>query len=185
MVINEANVMKNAAVKFMLGLSLAAGAASSQGQSNDAYSWYDNGRQRHLVPDEKVVVEFGHRREAASQPRYEVNGVRMWDKADPAAARARAAGTTSPLLRDAATGAERALPGNVIVRLNPDWTAAQVAAWLHANDLREVARLPVGNNVLVVSSPPGLPSLELANRLQQSGTVVSAQPNWWQKMHAR
>lgn len=79
----------------------------------------------------------------------------------------------------------RALPGNVIVRLDPSWSGQQVADWLRENRLSEVRRLPMGGNVLVLSSPPGLAALELANRLQQSGQVVSAQPEWWEQRSTR
>jgi hypothetical protein len=31
----------------------------------------------------------------------------------------------------------------------------------------------------LVSSAPGLPALELANRLYESGDFLAASPNWW------
>ncbi|ODT34671.1 MAG: hypothetical protein ABS55_10885 [Lautropia sp. SCN 70-15] len=48
------------------------------------------------------------------------------------------------------------------------------AAGLHA--LR-----PIGPDARrwLVASPPGMPALELANRLQESGVFESASPNWW------
>ncbi|RYE74722.1 MAG: hypothetical protein EOO80_16670 [Oxalobacteraceae bacterium] len=79
----------------------------------------------------------------------------------------------------------RALPGNVIVRLDPTWNAAQVDDWLAGNGLTGLRHLPIGGNVLVVASPPGLAALELANRLQLSGKVVSAQPDWWEQRSPR
>lgn len=60
-------------------------------------------------------------------------------------------------------GNERALPGSVVVRLNPNWSNAQVQSWLADQGVKVVDRLPIGNNVLVLFSPPGLPAL--ANKL--------------------
>ena len=77
----------------------------------------------------------------------------------------------------------RTIPGNIIVQLHPDWNAAQVTQWLQANRLTEVHRM--SNNFLVIASPPGLASVELANRLQESGTVVYAQPDWWEQTKRR
>lgn len=79
----------------------------------------------------------------------------------------------------------RALPGNIIVRLDPNWSSAQVDAWLASQGLTKIGQLPMANNLLVLSAPPGLASLELANRLQESGTVISAQPDWWQQVERR
>jgi hypothetical protein len=89
------------------------------------------------------------------------------------------------VFRDSEGGAMRALPGNVIVRLDPAWNASQVRDWLSASGLTELRRLPIGGNVLIVASPPGLAALELANRLQLSGKVVSAQPEWWEQRSPR
>ena len=149
------------------------------------YEWYDGGQVRRVVIDPAHVAEFGQRLESASTPVAKANGVRIWRRDDSAAARAGAEGNASPVFRSADGGGMRALPGNVIVKLDPSWHAGQVASWLSANGLREVRRLPLGGNVLVVASPPGLESLALANRLQQSGSVVSAQPDWWEQTEAR
>lgn len=177
--------MKSTASKLLVGVSFLLGMAGSQAQTPQAYQWYDNGKPRQLELDDTLVVEFGDRQESSGLPRLQQNGVRMWDKSDPAAARAKAAGAWSPLLRDATTGNERALPGNVIVRLNPNWSNAQVQSWLAEQGVKEVGRLPIGNNVLIVLSPPGLAALALANKLQESGTVIASQPNWWQKASPR
>ena len=169
-------------------LALAAFATQACAQVKAApgnYVWYDGGKPRQLQLDSTVVAEFGDRAEAGGEPVMRGNGVRIWRQQDQAATRAAAGGAASPVFRDSQGGAMRALPGNVIVRLDPSWSEQQVADWLRENRLSEVRRLPIGGNVLVLSSPPGLAALELANRLQQSGQVVSAQPEWWEQRSTR
>ena len=169
-------------------LALAAFATQACAQVKTApgnYVWYDGGKPRPLQLDSTVVAEFGDRADTGGEPVMRGKGVRIWRQEDQAATRAAAGGAASPVFRDSEGGAMRALPGNVIVRLDPSWNAQQVADWLRENRLSEVRRLPIGGNVLVLSSPPGLASLELANRLQQSGQVVSAQPEWWEQRSTR
>lgn len=169
-------------------LALAAFATQACAQVKAApgdYVWYDGGKPRQLQLDSTMVAEFGDRADSAGDPVMRGNGVRIWRQQDQAATRAAASGAVSPVFRDSEGGAMRALPGNVIVRLDPSWSGQQVADWLRENRLSEVRRLPIGGNVLVLASPPGLASLEMANRLQRSGQVISAQPEWWQQRSTR
>lgn len=163
----------------------ACAQAPAKTASGSSHVWYDGGKPRQLQLDEALVAEFNGQTESAATPVLRSNGVRIWRRQDEAATRAVAAGKGSPVFRDSEGGAMRALPGNVIVRLDPAWSAAQVSGWLAANGLTELRRLPLGPNVVVVASPPGMASLELANRLQESGKVVSAQPDWWEQRTLR
>lgn len=176
--------------KFFAGLMMAVLASAAAGQDksdskSDSYFWYDGGKRKQVVLDRSVVAEFDKYAGSATAPAGTGMRVRVLRKDDPAVSRGAAQGNVSPVLRDSAGGRMRALPGNVIVRLDPLWTRAQVDAWLAAQGLAMVRQLPIGNNVLVVSAPPGLASLALANRLQESGTVVSAQPEWWEQLERR
>ncbi|MBV0881765.1 hypothetical protein KTQ42_21025 [Noviherbaspirillum sp. L7-7A] len=174
--------------RYVTILALAAFATQACAQVKAApgnYVWYDGGKPRQLQLDSTVVAEFGDRAEAGGEPLMRGNGVRIWRQQDQAATRAAAGGAASPVFRDSQGSAMRALPGNVIVRLDPSWSGQQVDDWLRENRLSEVRRLPIGGNVLVLSSPPGLAALELANRLQQSGQVLSAQPEWWEQRSTR
>ena len=179
--------MKFSRVAVMMALAFAAQACAQVKNESGAYVWYDGGRPRPLQMDRSLLADFGSQGEAGQQPVVRGNGVRILrqQEQEQAAARALAGGKTSPVFRDSEGGAMRALPGNVIVRLDPAWTEPQLAAWLKENGLVELRRLPMGRNILVVSSPPGLPALALANRLQESGKVVSAQPEWWEQRSAR
>lgn len=96
-------------------------------------------------------------------------------------------GKYSPILHDSASasGRMRALPGNVIVYLNPSWTNDQITAWAQSRRLEIVKKLAMGPNIYLLKSDPGLAALELANALHQSGDVVAAFPDWWQETVAR
>lgn len=153
--------------------------------TSGSYVWYDGGKPREVQMDEALVAEFDARADVAVAPVIRGNGVQIWRQQDAAATRAVATGKTSPVFRDSEGGTMRALPGNVIVRLDPAWDATQINAWLVAHGLTQLRRLQIGGNVLVVASPPGLAALELANRLQLSGKVVSAQPEWWEQRSLR
>jgi hypothetical protein len=93
----------------------------------------------------------------------------------------------SPVLRDSPStaGRMRALPGNIIVYLNPDWDRAAVDAWALRRQLEIINKLEIGKNVYVIKTQPGLAALTLANALYQSGEVVAAMPNWWQEIHTK
>lgn len=162
-----------------------AQAPAKSGAGAGGYVWYDGGKPRAAQLDETLVAEFDGPSGSSATPVLRSNGVRIWRRQEDAATRAIATGKTSPVFRDSEGGAMRALPGNVIVRLDPAWNAGQVSDWLADNGLTELRRLPIGGNVLVVAAPPGLAALDLANRLQLSGKVVSAQPEWWEQRSTR
>ena len=175
------------AIAFAI-LAASTTPACAQAPAKDTsggHVWYDGGKPRKVQLDEALVAEFDGKSESATTPVMRSNGVRIWRQQDDAATRAVAAGKTSPVFRDSEGGAMRALPGNIIVRLDPAWNSAQIDDWLATNELTSLRRLPIGGNVLVVASPPGLAALELANRLQLSGKVGSAQPEWWAQRSPR
>lgn len=98
-----------------------------------------------------------------------------------------ASGRYSPVFRDGSNASSkmRALPGNVIVRLNPLWGQAEVDAWAAKAQLEVVNKLAIGPNAYVIKTQPGLASLTTANALSQSSGVMSATPNWWTEMVAK
>lgn len=77
----------------------------------------------------------------------------------------------------------RALPGGVIVHLDPAWSSEEAESWLLSRNLQPAREiLP---NAFLVPSEPGLAALELANRLRQEQGVVAAMPDWWQELAPR
>ena len=188
-------------------LSMAANpGASSAAALTQAYTWYE-GQQKHTVwINPSLMAEFDppatedksamkqaiptaralHRKSA---------GMRLWqlDGSTAPVGMARSLNTRSPqgkyspVLHDnpSASSRMRALPGNIIVYLQPSWSESQVNTWLKSHGLEVVKKLDIGTNIYILKTDPGLAALELANSLHQSGEVVAAFPDWWQETMAR
>jgi hypothetical protein len=127
--------------------------------------WHDGGVRRPLTIDAALEADF--------TPRVGKDTTVL----RPAGLTGKSAATgVSPVLRDD-TGRARALPGGVLVVLRAplDEASARLA-------LTQAGAVPVRaltDTLWLVEGPTGLGSLELANRLHDSGRFASAQPNWW------
>jgi hypothetical protein len=169
-----------------------------------SYTWYDGSGEHTAWLNPALLAEFG----APSQGESAVKRaspaavaepgsrgiVHIWrfdgDGAEQALRQARAvnpAGKYSPVFSDGAEdgGRKRALPGGVIVYFKPDWTESQIGAWTASQGLSIASKLEIGPNIYVLQTAPGFAALETANRIHQSGAVVSAEPNWWVEVHTR
>jgi hypothetical protein len=127
--------------------------------------WHDGGVRRPLTVDTALEADFTPRsgKDAAVLRPAGLTG------------KSAAAGV-SPVLRDD-TGRARALPGGVLVVLRApldEASARLLLAQAGAVPLRALT-----DTLWLVEGPTGLGSLELANRLHDSGRFASAQPNWW------
>jgi hypothetical protein len=71
-----------------------------------------------------------------------------------------------------------ALPGGIIVK--PKSGDTSVEAKLKAKGY-EIERSIGDSGALLVKSPEGMSSLELANKLHESGDFESVSPNWWRE----
>ena len=89
----------------------------------------------------------------------------------------------SPVVRSG--GILRALPGGVIVSLNPNWTDAACRSWIGGQSLAIVKKLPVNGNFYLLSTPAGMLSLQIANNLHALPDVITAFPNWWVQQSTR
>lgn len=150
--------------------SKGATPASSASKDSTLY-WYDGDTRRELRIDASNLARFGAQAKSA----------RAADVIVPAEFARKDVGpseTVSPLLRDEA-GRPRALPGGVIVTLPADMTEQEARQQLEALGVQPLRAIGAGTRMWLVAAEPGLASLQLANRLHETGRV-SAQPNWWQ-----
>ncbi len=153
-----------------VGSGANAASAKPESASQEPF-WYDGDRKRVLQVDPEWVADFRgpkpNLERAPEQPATAAAG-----KSSPALSAGQ-----SQVLRDE-TGAPRALPGGIIVRLRdadvPD--ASRLFAEL---GLTPVRAIDPEERTWLVESPAGLESLALANRLHETGRFESATPNWW------
>lgn len=172
-----------------------------------AYLWYDGQHERQIWLNPGLVAEFhagkGNAAKSAVKSVYpdavqvpiRHGAVRLWrlgsgvdsDTAVRALSSANQTGNYSPVLHDGptTTGRMRALPGNVIVYLNPAWDSEAVNAWVSQHQLEIVKKLEIGPNIYIIKTGPGLEALNTANALYKSGEVVAAFPDWWEEVTTR
>jgi hypothetical protein len=84
----------------------------------------------------------------------------------------------SPVYRVGETGAPMALPGGIIVK--PKAGDTNVEGRLKAKGF-EIERPIGGSGALLIKSAEGSSSLDIANKLHESGEFESASPNWWRE----
>lgn len=172
-----------------------------------AYLWYDGEQERQIWLNPELVAEFhggtGNATRSTVKSVYadavqvpkRYGAVRLWRPgsgvSSEAAVRTLASknqtGKYSPVLHDGptASGRMRALPGNIIVYLNPAWDSEAVTAWVSQHQLEIVKKMEIGPNIYVIKTGPGLEALNVANALYKSGEVVAAFPDWWEEKATR
>lgn len=189
-------VLANTACAAGAGKAEASSSAKSAAPMSE-YTWYDGGQIRTVYLAPQLVADFAGGVKSAMPAARELEArgsvviYEVTAGVNPVAVRAAVSATgsiaaVSPVFYDdgGGTGRRRALPGNVVVEFSPDRDAESVAGWADAEGLTLLRKLSFGNYYLV-QSPAGMASLELANQLQQSGEVRSAQPNWWTEVVTR
>jgi hypothetical protein len=180
-------------------------AAPKDGQLTESCVWYDGSREQTVWLNPQMVAEFnpgklgvtaakGVDANATMQPMKQSQaGVRLWKINNTGGMAVRGlmtsnpSGNYSPVFHDSPSnsGRMRALPGNIIVYLDPQWDEAKVSSWLNSHTLEKVKKLEIGSNVYVIKTAPGLAALDMANMLYRSGEVKAAFPDWWQEVAAR
>jgi hypothetical protein len=186
-----------------------AGSNNAQGKAaklQQAYVWYDGQRERQIWLNPGIVAEFHANKGNAAQstvkrvyadavPISTHGTVRLWrlgsgvdsNTAVRALRSANQLGNFSPVLHDGptTTGRMRALPGNIIVYLDPAWDGAAVNAWVSKHQLEIIKKLEIGPNIYLIKTGPGLDALNTANALYKSREVVAAFPDWWKQVTTR
>jgi len=179
--------------------------ASKELTMQQSYVWFDGNRERTVWLNPQLVAEFNPSRasknglrevySSAEEISSKHGAIRIWKLNESMSTRKSigrlnssfAKSGFSPVLHEGLSGSGRmrALPGNIIVHLDPSWGQVEVDAWLNKNELELVKKLNIGPNILVIKTDSGLVSLETANRLYESGEVVAAYPDWWTEMVTR
>lgn len=153
------------------GANTAAGDARADAAvdapASQQHFWYDGGQRRTLRVDPAWVADFRGTKPDLARRAGEAGA----EKSPTLAA------GQSEVLRDE-TGAPRALPGGVIVRLREADRGDPQGAFADAG-VTPVRALDPRQRTWLVEAPAGLESLALANRLHESGRFESATPNWW------
>ena len=197
-------------LSVILSLNLACAVELTKGISKSvpltqAYVWYDGDRERTVWLNPQIVAEFNPgpqgessvKSASASAQVLPVKrsqaAVRLWQMKGTAATAISSLKTIHPqgkysaVLQDGpgGTGRMRALPGNIVVYLDPQWNQAAVNHWLNLHKLEIVKKVEIGPNIYVIKTGPGLEALTTANALYKSGEVKAAFPDWWQEVVTR
>ena len=138
--------------------AVLAGETSGKGRDSGVqYYWYDG--------DIRRVIQLETQPEKSTRQVAEHPGET-------------AAASTSegePAFRE--DGQLKTLPGGVIVKFSPTWDSGQIAQWM--SDWGFTDYRPLGaSHTWIIATEAGLSSLELANRIHESGEVIYASPNW-------
>lgn len=164
-----------------------------------SFNWYDGRQKRTVWLNPVLVAEFhGSTPEKslllktypASSVRSVHRSVRIWELPagqfsdtlpDPEELSDPTPSVYSPVFHDAHTESSRmrALPGNVIVYLDPDWDRSKIARWMESRGFEVANKLEIRSNAYVLKTEPGMEALQTANALYESGEVVAAFPDWW------
>lgn len=154
---------RRAAAAVLLALALAPCSVPAQQRY-----WYDGQTRRLLWVDAARTADFSGdsgARASVVQPSQVVKST----------------APASPVFSDSADlgGTPRALPGGVIVELKPGTDDAGRRVLFARHGVEPVRQVDGSGRVWLVATPPGLPSLDAANRLYESGDFAAAAPNWW------
>ena len=207
--------LSNGKIKFLLlsavmFLNVACAVELNKGTSKlapltQAYTWFDGDREQQVWLNPQLVAEFNpgsqseqlvKRANPAARVvnvKHPQHGIRFWQvdsSVGAAVSSLKAAypqGNYSPVLHEgpSSVGRMRALPGNVIVYLDPSWDEAAIRNWLNSHKLEIVKKLEIGSNIYVIKTGPGMEALDTANALYRSGEVKAAFPDWWQEVTTR
>lgn len=189
---------------LLAGCTLTGTAHAQQPDLTESYTWHDGEREHTVWLHPGFLAEFSTRPAADSPVRdvapqasvaSEHGAIRVWRVEGTAAREALrgvrsdgpAEGRYSPVFFNNPRGAGemRALPGGVIVTLDPTWEEARARRWLENRGHTVERRLRSRANTFLVATAPGLDALRLANALSEADGVLAAFPNWWRPMQLR
>lgn len=175
----------------------------SAGELERAIAYYDGATRRTLYVSSEAVAEFAPSdasrdallgaRSGYAELEHAQPAVRVWRVGELQDADAFARGLTqdgarfSPVLHEGPSSRMPmlALPGGVIATFDAAWSRAAVDAWLAGQGLAAERELVAGSGMFLVPTEPGLESVDVANRLHETGELISCTPNWWRQATLR
>ncbi len=187
-----------------VSFAMSSTSKANKGELSESqrYFWYDGDEKRAVWVNPKLMAEFKIQPETSAQSRsldttkkinpqpLFVRFLKTEDASRNAVGRSLSTDTNSqfsPVLHDGAliSGIKRALPGNVLIQMKPDWSQEEIEVWLEEHNLTVIKPLTFAPNAFLIKTKLGLDSLNTANRIFETGDVVLASPNWWQERVAR
>ena len=142
------------------------------------YTWYDGDEERRVVlqPSHEPLGTAPDQAEAALRD----DGLPGKQELDSATRPQSAIGDEQPVFRSESGGELMALPGGIILALDPQLDEAAVAKFFSDNGISRdrATEIDYLDNGFFVETEPGLPSLELANSLAGLEGVILSTPNW-------
>ena len=154
--------------------------SESTPQTATEYTWKDGDRTLKVTLQPDLVLQDESTPTDKDAPKVETGKGVIVQKSD----------TTEtggqPVFRSP-SGALMTLPGGVLLVLEDAWTEAEVNAFFAKNGIKrdQVSELSYAANGFFVETDPGLPSLELANKLAEQKGVIISSPNWWTQVATR
>lgn len=155
--------------------------------------WLSNELLAELEPSEDGRARVLQLDSAAEQRPEPQLGVRLWrvraaqGVEEASREMTRDALRFSVVLHDSASSRSplSALPGGVVATFPAGWDRARIDAWSAARGLGATEPVVAEANMFLLASAPGLASIELANRLHESGELVACTPNVWRQASTR
>ncbi|MCB1192292.1 MAG: hypothetical protein H7A23_21705 [Leptospiraceae bacterium] len=176
--------MKNQKIKmikllFLMGIFIAFVGVNCE----STYTWYDGDTPRKVYVNSDYVADIthtGNSGKSRGKGNYSNPVVKFIPKSELKKTKSGNEETaTYPVFMENPNSASlMTLPGNVIVKLDKNFTRDDVNNWAMENKVKLVEKLNLIGNVYVAESPPGIPSLDLANKLRTKDGVEYAVPNW-------
>ena len=84
-----------------------------------------------------------------------------------------------------ANGEWKALPGGVLVVLDPKMGQANIDAFFAKMELTQISKMDFTKNAYLIETEPGIIVLELSNKLAGMEEVKLSSPNWWSPAELR
>lgn len=184
--------MRTLSTQLTTVLALMSASIVHAQSAPSSVTWYEDGvrQEARLVPG--LVAEFGRGASSAGGGRQKLSSgaivletpnMRIFKptvNVQQKTALPLSANQSPVFSTGVGAGPLRALPGGVIVTFKGERSEAAMRAWSEANGLEFEKKLPVTTvSMALLKTAPGLPSLEMANRVRELPDVAEAEPNWW------